>query len=67
MTERLRKMFQLIHCRGCGLSSHLICYGIKTDVQELSHEKFGRVKTFECDKCKADAQSTETVNIFYSI
>jgi len=49
--ERLEKLFKLIHCKGCGTTSHLICYGLATPLHKGPSDDDGK-KYFVCDRCR---------------
>jgi len=64
--ERLEKLFKLIHCKGCGTSAHLICYGLATPLQKGPSDGYNDdgKKYFVCDRCREGCPDKEIVNIF---
>ena len=58
----MKNLFELIYCKGCGMSVHSICYGIETPTETLEEKE--SKKFFQCDRCLKGAADPSLVKKF---
>jgi len=48
----LNQFFKLIYCQKCSTSAHLVCYGIGTEIEDITDSNNNSFTSFLCDRCK---------------
>ncbi len=67
LQTELREFLKLIYCQKCSTSAHLVCYGVGTEIEELTDHNNNILTSFICDRCKHQTSHSELVLIILEL